>query len=98
MTTVFLVRRPLAHILQTDAEIRTGKWSWAITKDGQRYLVGATAFFTHQSAVRCRFAKLMEYTKNMFLRLHCPCGYDKALRLLKEYKEKGVAAWPVRTK
>lgn len=97
MTRVFLVRGPLRSIVAVDAEIRRGKWSWAVLKDGSRHLLGSTAFFTLAAAGRCRFALLMELTKNTYLQFYHPGRVDRARRELELYKQHGVTGWRVRS-
>lgn len=98
MTQVFIVRSACRPIYAREAEIQRGKFAWAVTKEGRRHLIGSTAFFTKSAAVRCKFALLMEFTKNTYLHFRFPTTLDMARRQLEEYKLKGADAWPVRLK
>jgi hypothetical protein len=55
---VFIVKG-VCRIRQAAVTIKAdGKMAWAILPSGQRFLLGATAFFTLASAERCKLAHL----------------------------------------
>jgi hypothetical protein len=96
-TLVFIVdlNAPSRRIRCGLADIEQAKWTWA-KRDGRRYLVGSSAFYTHAAACRAKVALLLKVVRCEFLRYRRAQLYTLATQQLREYQARGAAAWEVK--
>lgn len=67
------LRQPARKIQACDLPIFVGpRCVWAVLPNGRRKLLGASAFFTRASAVRCQLAILQKLLKNDYANKHNP--------------------------
>lgn len=80
MTTVFIISLKSPHCAIRTAECRLiqRKWTWAEDFNGERHLLGSSAFYTLASAQRARLGALRKVQANTYLKGFHPYQWKAA--------------------